>query len=273
LNTHVQYDFKTKDLPWQALFIWLAAYYLRIVYISSMNKILLVTCLLFPSLLDAQVIDWSNFSEERMSLVMFEEMNKYVKSLSRLDSVRVNLENPDSKFRSRNWCDLYKTDKELIFEGAKWRTGDSLILSAVIQDQIMSRNYNLIRNNHTLDLHSLHNMEWKIPGMGNDLNDTLRTKIIEENANPKLLQGKWMADFKCYGLLCYTEILESVCYRGYETGHTYQDVAIHFIDGWNLSPPHAALMNANYNNKVIVGVTTYFHKETKTIFISFVFVS
>lgn len=199
-----------------------------------MKIILIILCPLLSISITAQVIDWENFSEERMSAVMFEEMNSYVKKI---------------------------------------HDGDSLILSNVIQNQIMPRNYNLIKNNHTLPLHLLHNMEWKIPDMGNDLHDTLRTKIIEENANPKLLERKWMPDFKCYGLFCYTEILESVFYKGYETGHTYQDVAIHFIDGWNLSPPHAAWMNANYDSKVIVGVTTYFDNKTRTIFISFVHLS
>jgi hypothetical protein len=184
--------------------------------------------------INAQTIDWSNFDEQLMNEAMFSEMNQYVKKI---------------------------------------HNGDSLVLSKVIQNQIMPRNYNLIKNNYNFPLHQLHNMEWLIPGRGNDLHDSLRTKIIEENANPKLLESKWMPDFECYGLFCYTEILESVCYRGYETGHTYQDVAIHFIDGWNLSPPHAAWMNANYENEVIVGMTAYFDTETRTIFVSFVHVS
>ena len=56
-------------------------------------------------------------------------------------------------------------------------------------------------------------------------------------------------------------------------GMTYQDIAIQFIDGWNTSPPHAGLMNANYMSKVIVGVTTYYHILSRTVFISFVHVS
>ena len=82
-----------------------------------------------------------------------------------------------------------------------------------------------------------------------------------------------MPDYKCYGLFTYTEILESCSYHGYENGQTYQDVAIKFIKGWNSSPPHAGLMNANYRSKVLCGVATYFNSEIKKIFISFVHVS
>ena len=238
-----------------------------------MRNLLFVISLLSPFTLLSQTIDWHNFSEETMNAVMFKEMNKYVKSLERRDSVRINPENPGSKYRAYDWHDYYKTDKELVSEGAIWRTGDSLVLSAVIQDQIMPRNYNLIKKNYSRPLKSLHNMEWFIPGRGNDLHDTLRAKIIEEYANPKQLESKFMSDFNCYGLFTYTEILESVSYMRFEKGQTYQDVAVKFINGWNSSPPHAALMNANYRSKVIVGVTTYYHRSTRTVFISFVHLS
>jgi hypothetical protein len=112
-----------------------------------------------------------------------------------------------------------------------------------------------------------------MPNKGNDLHDTLRAKIFEEYANPKMLKGLWMEEFKVYGGLCYSEILVCSQYRSPEEGLTYQDIAIHFINSWNTSPPHAGIMNANYNNKVICGVATYFDKESMVVYVSFVHVS
>ena len=238
-----------------------------------MKNILIIIWSFLPGIIAAQTVDWNDFSEEKMNEVMFSEMNKYVKSLKRRDSVRINPEDLGSKYRAYDWHDYYKTDKELVSEGAKWRTGDSLIISEVIQEQIMPRNYNLIKNNHTQPLHSLHNMEWKIPNRGNDLHDTLRIEIIQENANPKLLKGLWIEECKMYGYLCYTEILVCSQFRFPEAGLTYQQIAVQFIDAWNTSPPHSAIMHANYMSKVIVGVTTYYHILSRTVFISFVHVS
>ena len=238
-----------------------------------MKNILIIIWSFLPGIIAAQTIDWNDFSEERMNEAMFKEMNKYVKSLKRRDSVRINPEDLQSKYRAYDWHDYYKTDKELMSEGAKWRTGDSLIHSMVIQDQIMPRNYNLIKNNHNQPLHSLHNMEWKIPNRGNDLHDTLRAKIFEEYANPKMMKGLWMEEFKVYGYLCYTEILVCSSFRYPEAGLTYQQIAVQFIDGWNTSPPHALFMNANYHDKVICGVATYFDKDSWVVYVSFVHVS
>lgn len=151
--------------------------------------------------------------------------------------------------------------------------GDSLILSKVIQEQIMPTNYSLIKKNKYGQLENSHNLEWITPGRGNDLPDTLRAKIIIEKANPLLLKDKWMEKFNCYGLFCYTEILESVRYRGFESGQTYQSIAAKFLRGWCDSPSHRGLIEANYRNKVIVGVTTFFDSQTRTIYISFVHVS
>ena len=207
---------------------------------------------------------------------MFVEMNEYAKSQERRDSVKINPENPGSKYRAYDWHDYSKTDKELMSEGAKWRTGDSLIHSMVIQDQIMPRNRDFIKKNRLLPLDSLHlshNMEWKIPNRGNDLHDTLRAKIFEEYANPKMMKGLWMEEFKVYGYLCYTEILVCSQFRFPEEGLTYQQIAVQFIDSWNTSPPHSAIMNANYHNKVICGVATYFDKESWVVYVSFVHVS
>lgn len=191
-----------------------------------MRNILFVLSLLSPFTLLSQTIDWNDFDEERMNEVMFIEMNGYVKMI---------------------------------------HAGDSLIISSVVQSEIMPRNYALIKKNRLLPLDSLHlshNMEWQIPGRGNDLHDTLRAKIIQENACPNLLKSKWMPDFKCYGLFCYTEILECASYERYGEGQTYQDIAIQFIQGWNDSPPHRGWMEADYHNKVIVGVCTFYDKET-----------
>jgi hypothetical protein len=190
--------------------------------------------MLHSLVINAQVVDWENFSEEKMNSAMFIEMNRYVKSI---------------------------------------HDGDSLILSKVIQEQIMPKNYALIKKNKYSQLDNSHNLEWLTPGRGNDLPDTIRAKIIAENANPFQLNNKWMEKFNCYGLFCYTEILESVSYRGFENGQTYQSIANKFIKGWHDSPPHRGLMEAHYHNKVIVGVTTFFDSQTRIIYISFVHVS
>jgi len=180
----------------------------------------------------AQTIDWNTFSEEHMNQSMFSEMNKYVK---------------------------------------RTHGGDSLILSEVVQENIMPRNYNLIRNQKHQALRSLHNQEW-INEDVNALPDSLMNKIIEENANPKLLESIYLEDFNVYVKLSYMEILQSSSYPNNNL-ISYQEVAKEFIKNWNNSPPHAGYMNANYRSKVIVGVTTYYHKVSRTIFISFVYVS
>ena len=179
-----------------------------------------------------QPIDWSNFDEDKMNVAMFSEMNEYVKSI---------------------------------------HNGDSLTLSKVIQENIMPRNYYLIKNYHHLPLRSLHNQEW-INEDANALPDTLKKKIIEENANPKLLKSIFLEDFDSYAQLFYMEILQGSSYPG-KYDITYQEVAREFIRNWNTSPPHAAYMNANYRSKVIVGITAFFHKEARMIYISFVYVS
>lgn len=180
----------------------------------------------------AQPVDWKNFSEERMNEVMFNEMNEYVK-------------------RTHN--------------------GDSLVRSNVIQEEIMTTNFNLIRENHHLPLRSLHNQKW-INDNTNELSDTLKRKIIGENANPILIENIYLKDYNIYIGLSYMEILQSSSYPNNNL-ISYQEVAKEFIRNWNNSPPHAGYMNANYRSKVIVGVTTYYHKGSRTIFISFVYVS
>ena len=153
----------------------------------------------------------------------------------------------------------------------KTHDGDSLILSRVIQENIMHRNYTLIKNNHHLPLVSLHNQEW-INENANALPDTLKNKIIQENANPRLLESIFMKDFNVYAQLFYMEILQSSSYL-YNDHISYEEVAKQFIRNWNTSHPHAAIMNAKYRSKVIVGVATYFDISTRTVFISFVYVS
>lgn len=186
-----------------------------------------------PVIVTAQIIDWNIFSEEKMNEVMFEEMNQYVKLTHH---------------------------------------GDSLIWSGVVQSDIMSRNYNLIRKYHRLHLHSLHNQEW-INDDTNSLPDSIKNKIILENANPQFLEGLFLECCDTYGQMSYMEILQSSSYMRFYEEQNYRDVARDFIRGWNSSLVHAGYMNANYRSKVLVGVTTVFIRETRTIFISFVYIS
>jgi len=183
--------------------------------------------------ISAQPIDWNQFSEERMNQVMFDEMNQYIKLT---------------------------------------HDGDSLIWSGVVQEDIMSRNYDLIQKYHRLPLRSLHNKEW-INDNTNSLPDTIKSKIIQENANPKYLENLYLYCCDTYAQMSYMEILQSSSYmRAYEE-QKYRDVAREFIRGWNSSPAHAGYMNADYQSKVLVGVTTIYIRETRTIFISFVYIS
>lgn len=202
-----------------------------------MKQYLIFLLIFFSSVIEAQIIDFNSFSEERMNEVMFDEMNKYVKSIHK---------------------------------------GDSLIWSSVVQKDVMSDNYNFIKNNSGQNLMKLHNPKW-LGKDWNDLPDTIRTKIIIEMKSKyprsEFLNSKKLNGFDDYSAFTYTEILHSITFSGHYPTITYQDIARGAIKGWNNSPPHALYMNANYKNKALVGVATYFDKRKKTIIISFVHVS
>lgn len=202
-----------------------------------MKRLLLLLYLLSAIISNAQVIDFNNFDESLMNQVMFDEMNSYVKRIHK---------------------------------------GDSLIWSAVIQKDVMTDNYNFMKNNSGRDLMKLHNPKWLGRGW-NDLPDTIRVKIIEEMTTKypqsEFLKANKLENFDVYSAFSYTEILHSISYSGNNTQITYQDVAKGAIKAWNNSPPHAMYMNANYKNAVITGVATFFDKKRKITFISFVHVS
>lgn len=149
--------------------------------------------------------------------------------------------------------------------------GDSLIWSGVVQSDIMSRNYNLIKTNHHRPLATIHNPEW-INDDVNSLPDTLKNKIIQENANPQFLESIFLKCCDVYAQMSYMEILQSSSYPS-TPQITYQEIARGFISNWNSSPAHAGYMNANYRSKVLCGVSTFYNISTRTIFISFVYVS
>ena len=186
---------------------------------------------------EAQVIDFDNFSEEKMNEVMFMEMNNYVKKIHK---------------------------------------GDSLIWSSVVQKDVMSDNYNFMKSNSSQNLMKLHNPRW-LGRPWNDLPDTIRTKIITEMKTKypqsEFLKGNKLENYEDYAAFTYTEILHSITFSGGYPAITYQEIARGAINGWNNSPPHATYMNANYKNIVIVGVATFFNLKRRTIIISFVHVS
>lgn len=183
-------------------------------------------------IINAQPIDWNYFSEETMNEVMFEEMNHYIKLTHEVDS---------------------------------------LVWSKVVQEDIMSSNYSLIKKYHRLPQRSLHNQKW-INDNTNELPDSLMNKIISERANPQLLESIYLKEWDIYVGLTYMEILQSVSYP-FEFQITYREVAQEFIRNWNSSPAHAGYMNANYRSKILVGVSTYYNRPSRMIFISFVYVS
>jgi hypothetical protein len=204
-----------------------------------MNKLFIILCLFSLSEIKAQVIhsvDFDGFSEKRMNETMFDQMNKYVKSL---------------------------------------HCGDSLIWSSVVQKDIMTDNYNFIKNNDSLLIHFLHNPKWLGKGF-NDLPDTIKTKIVNEMSKyPDLafLKANQLKNTLIYLSFSYTEILGSITFSNEKASFTYESLACMLIREWNESPSHAMYMNADYKNKVIVGVISYYNKEKKTIFVSFVYVS
>jgi hypothetical protein len=190
--------------------------------------------LMFSTLISAQNIDWNDFNERKMDTAIFNEMNAYVRTE---------------------------------------RSGDSIVWSPVVQSEIMTTNYDLIKSHPKLELHSLHNTRWaSVEGLPEDL----KNKIIEENVNPNFLRSQEIEynsggkTFRSYGTFDYCEILVSIP-KSYFI--TYQEIAKHAINSWNKSEGHAGIMNANYKNKVIVGAITFYHKETQRVFISFVYVS
>lgn len=202
-----------------------------------MRRLLILIFLISSIISNAQVIDFNSFSEERMNEVLFTEMNKYVKSIHK---------------------------------------GDSIIWSSVVQKDVMSDNYNFIKMNSGKNLIKLHNPRW-LGRPWNDLPDTIRTKIIDEMntryPQSEFLRVKKLENFDVYIAFTYTEILHSRTFWGNFPNLTYQYIAKVAIKAWNNSPPLALYMNANYKNAVIVGVATYYDKRTKTIFLSFVHVS
>ena len=191
--------------------------------------------LMFSTLISAQNINWDNFDERIMDTVMFNVMNNYVRSE---------------------------------------KNGDSLMWSSVIQKEVMPRNYTYIMKHIGTPLDSLylyHNTEWT-NNRGNDIPKDIREKIIKENVNPIFLSNEELKGFPgVYGLFEYSEIL--ICIKGTQEGETYQNLAMYCIESWNKSPNHSMIMNANYKNKVIVGVITLYDKKNSCMFISFVFVS
>ena len=207
-----------------------------------MIKSLLFTCFTFMvSITTGQIIDWNNFDERHMDTVMFNVMNSYID---------------------------YK------------HPGDYLVWSPIVQKEVMSSNYDVIRGGTHRDIHSLHNKKWlNERGNSKPLPDSIKNKIIEENVNPLFLNAQkytYKVDregnvAESYGTFDYMEILISVPRN---TRQTYQEIANQSIHSWNRSKEgHAGIMNANYKKKVIVGTTTFFCKKTQRVFISFVYVN
>jgi len=144
-----------------------------------------------------------------------------------------------------------------------------------VQQDVMTDNYNFMKNNRYLPLQKLHNQKW-LGRPWNDLPDTIRVKIIDEMSkypDSTFIKNKYFKKYKIYLAFTYTEILKCFYYGSPYPTVSYQDVARRCITDWNYSPPHATYMNANYMNKVLVGVTTYFNKKTRKLFVSFVHVS
>jgi hypothetical protein len=104
------------------------------------------------------------------------------------------------------------------------------------------------------------------------MSDTIKSKIINELSskygNSAFLQHKCQNNDTLEFI--YSDILAE-CSIPSEC--TYQKLANHIINLWKGSPRHAWIMNLNYDNKVIVGVTSYYDKKRKMVFVSFVHIS
>lgn len=196
-----------------------------------MKKLCIILFLFSLSEIKAQVIqpiDFNDFNEKKMNEVMFDQMNKYVKAV---------------------------------------HCGDSLIWSSVVQKDVMTDNYNFIKNNDTLPLAQLHNQKW-LGRDFNDLPDTIKTKIINE-----ILKSPNSIFLDSNRYFTYTEILGCISLVNNKYSFTYEGIAYMLIREWNNSPSHTININANYKNKVIVGVTSYYNKKRRILFVSFVHIS
>jgi hypothetical protein len=209
--------------------------FIKRIYLYTMKNTIIAIFLSISIGLNAQIIDFNNFSEKTMNEVMFKTMNEYVKKI---------------------------------------HNGDSLILSSVVQEEIMPDNYNFIKNNITKPLITLHNPKW-LGRPGNDLPDILKKKIANEiilkYPHSNIIKT-WNEEYKVYTIFTYVENIASLQFISNIEPITYQTAAQKLIECWSKSPGHAIYMNANYGNSVVVGVISYFEKRTKTIIVSFVYV-
>jgi len=149
--------------------------------------------------------------------------------------------------------------------------GDFIVWSPVVQSEVMQSNYEWIKTHrHVRGLKESHNPKWPKPyGLPNDIKD----KIIEENVNPYFTEGQKNTYYEgaiSYSTFDYGEILVAIPKNKLKT---YQEIANFAIKLWNGSPPHKAIMNANYKKNVIVGTITFYDKETQRVIISFVYIS
>lgn len=198
------------------------------------------------TVISGDYIDFNNFSEKRMSDVLFVAMNDYQKKI---------------------------------------HNGDSLIRSSLIERTISRDNYNYFKNNCEKppydDIMRLHNPRWyDIDRDGNpdrifnDLPDTIKVKVINEMKGTHFLRANWDNHAESY-ILTYGEIIGEVSFEKLpiDFKYTYTQIANDLIKSWNESKLHTNFLNGDYNNAVIVGSITYYHKKRRTVYVSFVYIS
>ena len=156
-----------------------------------MKRILIILCLLSSIIINAQVIDFNNFSEKIMNEVMFTKMNEYTNT----------------------------------------KGGYSLILSTVSQQKI----YRYLKKNS--DKLSIESLSFKI-----------NSELLKEDKTRSSMSVGILDSISC-------DVIQ-----------TYQDISDKCIIDWKDNPSDAFFM-IGYGK--IGGVTTFYDKKNKTVYISF----
>lgn len=203
-----------------------------------MKKIITILLLFISISVNGQIIDFNNFDENALNMAIFNEINNYTKSQVYPDNISDNI------------------------NAKTTHIGDSLILSSVVQEDIMTDTYNHLKNNYKFFINTT-----EIKGLHKAyvISDTTKNKIINELKlkynNLNLLNS--CLPFICLEILNRHDIRES----------SYQNLARNITNEWKRSRDHKFIMDINYLNKVVCGVTVYYDEQRRTVYASFVYVS
>lgn len=114
---------------------------------------------------------------------------------------------------------------------------------------------------------------WKIKSIPISIQHKIYKEISSKYPNSNFLKIREFKSMKNEGtILGYKELLSSQSLENSIEPVTYQNIATRIIHDWNESKEDSDLINSNYNNAVVVGVTSYFDKKIEVVYISFVYI-